>query len=120
MRPLNHNINEIRLALSLEQRFSREQLFAIFANRLIFEKDTVGVEAAAQHLFRKEPSQLQIQEAALIAGMAKSPSHYSPGKHPDHALMRRNQVIDAMAKNGSISGVDAAAAKASPLPAVSD
>jgi membrane peptidoglycan carboxypeptidase len=56
-----------------------------------------------------------VGEAALLAAVIKSPSLYSPVKHPDHALIRRNEVIDAMIASGTIKISDGATAKASPL-----
>jgi len=79
-RPLHRNLNEIRFAVQLERHFSRRELFTIFADRTYFGENTFGVEAAARHYFNKEPNQLQIGEAALLAGMVKSPSRFSPTK----------------------------------------
>lgn len=115
-KPLKRDLDEIRGAVQLERRFSRRELFTIFANRLYFGENTVGVEAAAQHYFHKEPNQLQLGEAALLAGLVKAPSRFSPTKHPDHALQRRNEVIDEMVNEHFISESDAAAAKSMPLP----
>jgi penicillin-binding protein 1A len=114
-RPLHRNLNEIRFAVQLERHFSRRELFTIFADRTYFGENTFGVEAAARHYFNKEPNQLQIGEAALLAGMVKSPSRFSPTKHPDLALQRRNEVVDAMAQAIFIGESDAIAAKSSPL-----
>lgn len=113
---LNRQLDELRAAAQLERRFSRRELFTIFANRLEFGEDMVGVEPGSQHFFHKEPSQLLIGEAALLAGLAKAPSYFSPIKHPDRALQRRNEVIDAMAKTHAISEDEASTAKASALP----
>jgi len=119
-RPLHRNLNEIRFAVQLERHFSRRELFTIFTNRTCFGENTVGVEAASRHYFSKEPNQLQIGEAALLAGMVKSPSRFSPTKHPDLALQRRNGVIDLMVQAKSITESDAIAAKSSPLMVVND
>lgn len=112
---LNRQLDEFRTAVQLERRFSRRELFTILANRLMFGEDTVGVEAASQHFFHKEPSQLNVGEAALLAGLLRAPSYFSPIKHPDRALQRRNEVIDAMLKTHSISESEASVAKASGL-----
>jgi membrane peptidoglycan carboxypeptidase len=112
---LNRQLDEFRVAVRLERRFSRRELFAIFANRLEFGEDIVGVEPASQHFFRKEPNQLLIGEAALLAGLVRAPSYLSPIKHPDRALQRRNEVIDAMVDAHAISEAEASTAKASPL-----
>ena len=114
-KPLNRLLDELRGAVQLERRFSRRQLFTILANRLSFGEDQVGVKAASQLYFHREPSQLAIGEAALLAGLVKAPSYFSPMKHPDRALQRRNEVVDAMAKTGAISESEATTAKSTPL-----
>lgn len=115
-RTLNRQLDELRAAVQLERRFSRRKLFMILANRLTFGEDMVGVEAASQHFFHKEPNQLLVGEAALLAGLAKAPSYFSPMKHPDRALQRRNEVIDALIETHAISESEASMAKASALP----
>ena len=112
---LNRELKELRMAVQLERRFSGPDLFTIFANRAWFSKDLVGVEAASQHFFRKEPNQLQIGEAALLAGLLRAPSRFSPYEHPDRALQRRNEVIDAMVEGQTISESQGEVAKATGL-----
>jgi membrane carboxypeptidase/penicillin-binding protein len=112
---LDRHISEIRFEVQLYRRFSGAELIAIFANRLYLGDNIVGVESASQHYFHKEPNQLLISESAFIAGLARHPSFYSPYAHPDRALQRRNEVIDAMAHKYLISGTEAAIAKATPL-----
>lgn len=117
---LDRQIDEIRLAVQLESHFSQRELFTIFANRLFFGENLVGVESASQHYFHKEPDQLLLSESALLVGSAKNPSRFSPVVHSDRALLRRNQVIDAMAERHLISESEASAAKATPLEVMSD
>ena len=114
-RTINHHLDSLRLAVQIERRYSHREMFTIFANRIYFGEGQYGVEAASQHFFHKEPSQLLIQEAALLAGMPKSPARLSPRTHPDLALERRNEVIGKMAAVHSIREADASAAKAIPL-----
>ena len=87
---------ELRTALQLDRRFSRRDLFAIAANIYDFGEDQVGVQAASQYFFRKNPVDLSVSEAALLAGLVRAPSYYSAVTHPDRALKRRNEVLDAM------------------------
>jgi len=108
---LSRQLAELRAAVQLERRFSRRQLFTIFANRLEFGEDIVGVEPASQHFFQKEPNHLLIGEAALLAGLVRAPSYLSPIKHPDRALRRRNEVINAMVEAHAISEAEASTAK---------
>lgn len=119
-KPLSYDLKVLRVAVQLERRFSRRELFTILANRVWFSEDIVGVEGAAQHFFHKEPSQLLVGEAALLAGLVKNPSYFSPIKHPDRALQRRDEVIDAMAQTHAISESEASMAKALPLQVVTD
>jgi penicillin-binding protein 1A len=114
-RLFERQLAELRTAAQLERRFSRRELFTIFANRAYFGQDLNGAQAAAQHLFHKNTDGLDAGEAALLAALIKSPSQYSPLKHPDRALMRRNQIIDAMIASGGLSSSDGGIAKASPL-----
>jgi membrane peptidoglycan carboxypeptidase len=81
----------------------------------MFGEDIVGVEPASQHFFHKEPNQLLIGEAALLAGLVKAPSYLSPTKHSDRALLRRNEAIDKMLETRAITESMASTAKASPL-----
>lgn len=115
-KPLSRQLDELRAAVQLERHFSRRQLFTIFANRVEFGEDIVGVEPASQHFFQKEPNQLLIGEAALLAGLVRAPSYLSPIKHPDRALRRRNEVIDAMVEAHAISEAEASTAKDGSLP----
>lgn len=112
---LERQVAEVRAAAQLERQFSRRELFTIYANRLVFGEKIVGVEAASQHFFHKEPSQLRLEEAALLAGLPRAPSQLSPVKHPDRALRRRNEVLDLMTEKHAITQSEASAAKASPL-----
>jgi penicillin-binding protein 1A len=112
---LTRQTGEIRTAVQLERRFSRRELFTIFANRAWFGEGQVGVEAASQHFFQKEPNQLQAGESALLAGLIRAPAHLSPFTHPDRALKRRNEVIDAMVVEHAIDPKEGEIAKASAL-----
>ena len=112
---LTRQTGEIRTAVQLERRFSRRELFTIFANRAWFGEGQVGVEAASQHFFQREPNQLQAGEAALLAGLIRAPAYLSPFTHPDRALKRRNEVIDAMVAEHAIDPKEGEIAKARAL-----
>ena len=75
----------------------------------------VGVEDASQHFYQKHPADLNLSEAAMIAGLMKGPGVYSPSRHPDRAKERRDAVIAAMLKRGTITEKDAEAAIESPV-----
>ena len=114
-RTLNRELMELRIAVQLERSYSRRELFTIFANRAWFGDGQVGVEDASQHFFHKEPEQLEVAEAALLAGLIRAPAYFSPFTHPDRALQRRNEVISAMVDAHAITVGDGEAAKATIL-----
>ena len=117
---LSRRLDEIRTVTRLERRFTHQELFTINANRAYFGKDLTGVQAASQYFFHKNPSDLTIAEASLLAGLLQGPSSFSPVRHPDRALTRRNKVIDAMLQAGSVTTSDADAAKNAPLGIAAD
>jgi membrane peptidoglycan carboxypeptidase len=109
-------LKEWRVAEQLRWRFSRNDLLTIYSNRASFGQNLIGIEAASEYFFKKEPNQLDLAEAALLAGLLKAPSHYSPYRYPDRALERRNKVIDTMVEDHAISAQEGAVAKAVGLP----
>lgn len=113
---LAREVAELRVATHIERRFSQRQILTIYLNRVYFGGTEPGVHSAAQYLSRENPDQLDIAQAALLAGLLRSPSFYSPNRHPDRALKRRNEVIDAMLARGSVGRPEAEAAKTEPLP----
>jgi len=112
---LNRQLTEVRTAARLERHFSPQQLFTIYANRTYFGEGQIGVQSASRYFFHKNPGELGIAEAALLAGLAKGPSYLSPINHPDRAMTRRNEVIDAMLQAGAITASEAEVSKADPL-----
>ena len=114
-RMAKRQLDRLRTAVQLERRFSRRDLFTIYVNRVYFGEDEIGVQNASQRLFGRNPADLDISQAALLAGMIRSPSRFSPFKHPDRATERRNEVIDAMVEAMSITAEEAQAAKSAPL-----
>jgi len=109
------HVKELRTAMQLDRRFSRRDLFTIATNRYYFGDDLVGVQAASRHFFQKDPSNLSVSEAALLAGLVRAPAYYSPVTHPDRALKRRNEVLDARVSDHVISEAEAETAKSAPL-----
>jgi membrane carboxypeptidase/penicillin-binding protein len=117
---LRRELDEMRTATRLERRFTQQELFTIYANRVFFGKELIGVQSASQSFFHKNPGDLSIAEASLLAGLLQGPSYFSPVRHPDRALTRRNKVIDAMLQAGSVTTSDADAAKNAPLGIAAD
>lgn len=102
-RSLRRKIQEALLAVWLEFKFTKNQIFTIYLNRVYLGSGTFGLGAAAQHYFGKHPKNLSIYEAAVIAGLLKAPSKYSPSNNPHLAEQRAAQVLENMVKEGFIS-----------------
>lgn len=102
-RSLRRKIQEALLAIWLEQKFTKDQILTIYLNRVYFGSGTFGLAAAAQHYFGKRPQDLSLYEAAVIAGLLKAPSKYSPSHNPQLADQRAAQVLENMAREGFIS-----------------
>jgi len=109
------HLDEFRLSWHIRMHFSDQQVFTIYANRGYFGAGAIGVENASRKFFHKAADALSTEEAALIAGLLRAPDYFSPYQHPDKALQRRNQVLEAMAAQGKLSASDAARAVATPI-----
>lgn len=108
-------IQEAILAIQIERQYTKEQIFTMYANQEDLGHGNYGFGAAAEFYFGKPIEQLTLPEAALLAGLLRSPSAYSPILHPSRALARRNVVLAAMLDNGKITPEQYRAAKAAPL-----
>jgi len=111
----NRKFDEMALAWQLERRYSKQEILDLYLNTVYFGSNAYGVEAAAKTYFDKEPAALTLPEAALIAGLPQAPTGYSPRKHPERALARRNLVINSMFENGFITEEEAEAALLTPI-----
>src|SRR5579863_4514599 len=89
-------VQEAMLAIQIERRFTKPQIFTLYANQIALGHGVYGFEAASEFYFSKSAKQLTLEEAALLAGLPKGPSLYSPIVHPDRAQKRRNLVINAI------------------------
>ena len=114
-RTLTRKIKEIIWAVQLERRYSKEEILEAYLNEIYFGEGAYGVEAAAQTYFGKSARDLTLPEAALLAGLVRSPTGYNPFRYPERARARRNYVLDRMVEVGYISPRRAEAAKAQPL-----
>ncbi len=116
---LERKFNEAMLALALEQRLSKQDIFALYCNEVYLgQRNGVavrGIGQAARVYFGKDLKDISISEAATIAGMIQSPARYAPDRHPEAAKSRRDQVIRAMARNGAIDSQTAEYESGSPL-----
>jgi len=90
-------------AIKLERYYSKQEIAAMYLNTVFFGHNAYGIKAATANYFAKEPDSLNLQEAALMAGIVNAPSRYSPITRPAASLTRRNMVLNQMAKYGFIS-----------------
>ena len=102
-RTLERKLKETVLAVRLERSFSKDEILELYLNRIYFGEGAYGVQAAAHRYFGKDVGSLSIAEAALIAGIPANPGLFSPIRHPDAALGRRNRVLRAMRDQRVIS-----------------
>jgi penicillin-binding protein 1A len=108
-------IQEVFLSVQIERRFTKQQIFELYANQIYLGHGTYGFEAGSEFYFNKHVRDLTLPEAALLAALPKGPEAYSPLKYPDRALKRRNLVLSEMLDDGKITLQQANAAKAAPL-----
>ena len=102
-RTLERKLQELVLALWLERKYSKPQILELYLNRIYFGAGAYGVESAAQRYFAKSASQLTLSEAAMLAGLVKSPSKLAPTRNPEGAQKRAQLVLSAMADTGFIT-----------------
>src|SRR5207245_2374083 len=102
-RTVARKLQELVLALWLERKFTKAQILDLYLNRVYFGSGAYGVEAAAQRYFGKSARQVSLAEAALLAGLVKSPSRLAPTRNPDGAERRAQIVLAAMADAGLVT-----------------
>ena len=116
---VKRKIAEMLIAMELEQKFTKRQIFEFYANRVdVGQRGSFtisGFAAASQAYFNKDLKDITLPEAALIAGLVQAPSYLSPYRHPERALERRNVVLDSMVETHAASKADVEKAKATPL-----
>lgn len=90
-------------ATKLEYNYSKEEIVAMYLNTVSFGHNAYGIRSASKTFFDKSPSELNIEEAALMAGVVNAPTRFSPIRNPERSITRRNLVIKKMAENGYIT-----------------
>ncbi len=105
-RTWSRKLREVVLALALEWKFSKDQILEAYLNKVYFGGGAYGVDSAARKFFGHPGSQLSLPEAAIIAGLVKAPSHYSPTADAEAAVGRAQVVLGLMRDNGTISSAD--------------
>jgi penicillin-binding protein 1A len=113
-RSFRRKVQEILLALQIERRYTKPQIFTMYANQVYLAHGNYGFAAAAQFYFGKPVTDLNLQQAALLAGMIRGPL-YSPLVDPARALARRNLVLHQMMETGKITPAEETLARKSPL-----
>lgn len=110
---------EILITFQLEARFKKQQIFEMYANQInLGQRGSFAINGfgeASQTYFGKDLRQLDLAESALLAGMIQRPNYFSPYKHPDRSMERRNLVLDSMVEINAITPTEARRAKAEPL-----
>jgi penicillin-binding protein 1A len=104
---IERKLKEALLALELERRYSKDRILEMYLNQVYFGHGAYGVEAAARTYFGKSVSELSVREAALLAGLPRAPSAYSPFEHPDAAKRRRAAVLTRMVDFGALKNTEA-------------
>ena len=115
-RSYTRKLKEMALALRIEQRYTKPEILSFYLNQIYFGSGAYGAEAAARIYFNKQARDLDLAECALLAGLPRSPKHYSPFKSPQSARGRRAYVLNRMAAMQIITQEQAEAAKQAPLP----
>ena len=96
-------LQEVLLSIQIERHFTKEQIFTLYCNQIYLGSGNYGFEAGSEHFFSKHLHDLSLAESALLAGLPKNPNGYSPVRHPDRAIKRRNLVLSELLKDGKIT-----------------
>src|SRR4051794_18832224 len=110
-RTFSRKLLEAMVSLRIEREFTKQQILELYVNRIYFGSGCYGVETASQAYFGKSASKLNLPEAALLAGLIRSPNRFSPLKNPEGSRIQRNAVLDRMVALNKLSSADAEAAK---------
>ncbi len=118
-RTLKRKVQEAILAFKLENRFTKREILTIYLNRVYLGSGTYGADAAARRYFGKSARKLTLYESALLAGLMKAPSRYSPANDPEKARARTAQVLENMVNADVITAGEAAKARREEIAATS-
>ncbi|MFC4735855.1 PBP1A family penicillin-binding protein [Bacillus daqingensis] len=112
---ITRKLQEQYLALQLEQSYTKDQILEMYLNAIYFSDGRYGIVEASSYYFNKELDELELEDAALLAGIPQRPNAHNPYNNPDLAENRRNIVLDRMAHYGKITEEEAAEAKSIPV-----
>src|SRR5881392_3485376 len=110
-RTFSRKLLEAMVALRIEREFTKQQILELYVNRIYFGTGCYGVETASQAYFGKNASKLNLSEAALLAGLIRSPNRFSPLKNPEGAAIQRDAVLDRMVELRKITSAQAEQAR---------
>ena len=102
-RTLTRKVHEAFIALQLEQKYTKQEIFEMYLNQIYFGRGAYGVESAANTYFGKHVEDLSLAECAMLAGIPKSPNYYSPINNPKAGAERQKVVLEQMAKYNFIT-----------------
>jgi penicillin-binding protein 1A len=108
-------IKEWIIAVRLERNYTKEEILAMYLNTVEFGSNSFGIKSASQTFFNKSPDKLTIQEAAVLVGLLKAPTYYSPVINPENSLRRRNTVLYQMRRYDMLNEVAFDSLKALPI-----
>src|SRR5690242_15073037 len=116
---IKRKLTEMLIAEELEQKFSKQQIFEFYANRVdLGQRGSFAISGfaeASKSYFNRDLQHITLPDAALLAGIIQRPSYLSPYRHPERALERRNLVLESMVETNAITREQADKAKATPL-----
>ncbi|MDO9508500.1 MAG: PBP1A family penicillin-binding protein [Thermovirgaceae bacterium] len=106
-RTVTRKIKEAILSFRLERIYSKDQILEMYLNMIYFGHGAWGIHSASQLYFNKEPSDLDLSEASLLAGLVKAPEYYTPIRHPERAASRQAYVLSRLVQTGKVSPEEA-------------
>lgn len=112
---LGDKLREMKLAVTMERKYTKDQILEGYLNIVFFSSNAYGIEAAARYFFSTNAKDLTLPEAALLAGLVNSPALYNPATNPDKSIARRNHVLSEMLRLGKISQAQHDEAVATPI-----
>ena len=112
---VGQKLNEWVIAVQLERHYTKNEIIGMYLNRLDFVNNAAGIKSASNVYFSKQPMELEIQEAAMLVGMAKNPALFNPIRRPDTTMHRRNVALYQMMRNDLITQGEFDSLKTLPL-----
>lgn len=108
-------LKEWVVAVKLERNYSKDEILSMYLNTVDYGSNAFGIKTAAHTFFSKQPSELEVEEAAVLVGLLKAPTTYNPVRNPENSVNRRNTVLTQMEKYDYLTPEEAEAKKAMPI-----